>query len=232
MQQALAATKNIAIFKMRDSFNFFKEGATMRIFMVLLTSAVLLGMGGCASVRAVDASVQSYSTLAAALPESPTYRLELLPSQQAQAVQFAAIEQQAQQALAQRGLHRIEPPAPVHFIVQINAQSYATLAEFWPYAGPSARGWAWGGRIGSGPGHYRGGSGWLFDRPPTLQHRAVSLVMRDPHTQAVVYETSASFEQVWSNDALIFGTLFDAALSDFPHPPQGPRQIRREIPVQ
>lgn len=206
----------------------------MKVFAVLLTSAALLGMGGCASVRAVDADVQSYSTLAAALPESPTYRLELLPSQQAQAVQFATIEQQAQQALAKQGLRRIQPPVPAHFIVQIHAQSYATLPEFWPSAGPRARGWAWGGRIGPGPWPYRGGgtSGWLFDRPPTLQHRAVSLVMRDSHTQAVVYETSASFEEVWSNDALIFGVLFDAALSDFPHPPQGPRQIRREIPVQ
>ena len=51
-----------------------------------LVGALLLT--GCATQRAVQAEVQSYSQLQA-LPAPPTYRLELLPSQQAQAGQTA-----------------------------------------------------------------------------------------------------------------------------------------------
>ncbi|MEZ5718396.1 MAG: hypothetical protein R3E55_07955 [Burkholderiaceae bacterium] len=46
---------------------------------------------------------------------------------------------------------------------------------------------------------------------PTLQRREVSLVLRDSHTQQVVYETSALHEDVWTDDPAIFGVLFDAA---------------------
>ena len=42
----------------------------------------------------------------------------------------------------------------------------------------------------------------------------------------MVYETSALFEDVWTDDPAVFGVLFDAALSGFPQPPQGPRQVR------
>ena len=68
-----------------------------KLSLTVLGCAALLA--GCASVREVQSDVQSFSALTA-LPAPPTYRLELLPSQQAQALQFAAIEAQAQQALA------------------------------------------------------------------------------------------------------------------------------------
>lgn len=207
------------------------NSALLSTTAVMVGILSMVGLTGCASVRAVDARVHSYSTLSG-LPEPATYRLELLPSQQAQAVQFDAIEQQAEHALSKVGLRRIKASAThhqnnAHFIVHINAQAYATLPEFWPY-GLAERGWSWGWGAGMGP--YRG-RGWHLDHPPTLQHRAVSIVMRDAHTQTVVYETAASHEEVWSNDALIFGVLFDAALNGFPQPPSGARQIRREIPV-
>ncbi|QIL43089.1 DUF4136 domain-containing protein [Acidovorax sp. HDW3] len=190
-----------------------------------LVGALLLT--GCATQRAVQAEVQSYSQLQA-LPAPPTYRLELLPSQQAQAGQFAAIEAQAVQALAKVGLQRDE--AQPRLVVQISAQARTTLPENWPY-GPGGGGWGWG--MGWG-WHRHGGLGgaWMLDRPPTLQYRSVGIVMRDAQTQQLVYETSATHEEVWSNDRLIFGTLFDAALTGFPHPPAGARQVRSEIPTQ
>ena len=190
--------------------------------LFLALAAALLA--GCASTRAVDSAVQSYSTLTA-LPTPPTYRLELLPSQKAEAGSFSAIEAQAQESLQKVGLQRDDQTGGL--IVQIGAQARYTSPEYWPY-GPYGRPWAWG----WGHRGWAMGGGWMMDRPPTLQYRAVSIVMRDAQTQKIVYETSASYEEVWSNDALIFGVLFDAALTGFPQPPAGARQIRTEIPAR
>lgn len=71
----------------------------------------------------------------------------------------------------------------------------------------------------------------MMDRPPTLYERSVSILMRDAQTQHIVYETSATHEEVWSNDALIYGVLFDAALSGFPQPPSTARQVRSTMPL-
>lgn len=185
----------------------------------------LLLLTGCATERAVQAQVQSYSQLQA-LPQPPTYRLQLLPSQQAQAGEFAAIEAQAVQALAKVGLQQGD--AQARLVVQISAQARSTLPESWPYG--RWDGWGWG--MGWGWQRRPLGGAWMFDRPPTLQYRSVGIVMRDAQTQQVVYETSAYTEEVWSNDRLIFATLFDAALSGFPQPPAGARQVRSEMPTQ
>ena len=193
----------------------------LHTFFLALTAALL---AGCASTRAVDSAVQSYSTFTA-LPTPFTYRLELLPSQKAEAASFSAIEAQAQESLQKVGLQRDDQTGGL--IVQIGAQARYTSPEYWPY-GPYGRPWAWG----WGHRGWAMGGGWMMDRPPTLQYRAVSIVMRDAQTQKIVYETSASYEEVWSNDALIFGVLFDAALTGFPQPPAGARQIRTEIPAR
>jgi hypothetical protein len=197
----------------------------LRWFNLLILSLAALLMAGCASVRAVDSDVQSYSQLGT-LPVPPTYRLELLPSQQAQAASFAPIEAQAEQSLKKVGLTRDDQGG--RLVVQIGAQARTTLPESWPYYGGYGRPWGWG----MGFGRRGMGMGWMMDGPPTLLYRAVNIVMRDAQTQKIVYETSASHEEVWSNDALIFGVLFDAALTGFPQPPAGARQIRTEIPMR
>lgn len=198
-----------------------------KLSLTVLGCAALLG--GCASVRDVQSDVQSFSALAA-LPAPPTYRLELLPSQQAQAPQFAAIESQAQQALARVGLRRDDSQASL--VVQIGAQARYTR-DAASYYGPYGPRWNWGlgfGR-GAGWGMGMGFGGFMFDTPPLLHYRAVSVVMREQRTQRIVYETSAVHEDVWTNDPAIFGTLFDAALSGFPNPPPGARQIRTPLAV-
>jgi hypothetical protein len=53
--------------------------------------------------------------------------------------------------------------------------------------------------------------------------------MRDIKTQQIVYETSAQRQDVWTDDPAIFGILFDAALTGFPKPPQGQRNVRTVI---
>ncbi|MFT3813626.1 MAG: hypothetical protein QM740_09635 [Acidovorax sp.] len=201
-------------------------------WLAALFLALAALLTGCASVRAVDSDVHSYSTLAA-LPQPATYRLDLLPSQQAHSAVFAPIEVQAMQSLAKVGLTRDDQNG--RLVVQIGAEARNTLPQNWPYYyGPYGRPWGWGGYGGWRGRRFGGGMGmgWMMDTPPTLLYRAVSIVMRDARTQKVVYETAASHEEVWSNDALIFGVLFDAALTGFPQPPTGARQIRTEIPTQ
>jgi hypothetical protein len=65
----------------------------------------------------------------------------------------------------------------------------------------------------------------LREMPPPAPARSERGTAR-LRTQQVVYETSALFEDVWTDDPAVFGVLFDAALSGFPQPPQGPRQVR------
>jgi len=73
------------------------------------------------------------------------------------------------------------------------------------------------------------GGGMMFNEPPLEYYRAVSIVMRDIKTQQIVYETSAQRQDVWTDDPAIFGILFDAALTGFPKPPQGQRNVRTVI---
>ena len=197
------------------------------IGIIALTATALLA--GCSTVREVNSTVQSYSSMGD-LPAPPTYRLETLPSQQGQ-VNFPAIEAQAQQALARVGLVRDDSQA--RLVVQISAVArYARDYASWPYYNSP-----WGPRFGFGMGFGRG-VGWgfggsaMFDGPPLEYYRAVSVVMRDIKTQQIVYETSAQRQDVWTSDPAIFGVLFDAALTGFPKPPSGTRTVRTILDTQ
>ena len=196
-------------------------------YAIALTATALLT--GCASVREVNSTVQSYSTLET-LPTPPAYKLELLPSQKDE-IHFGAIEAQAQQALARVGLVRDDSQA--RLVVQISAVArYARDYASWPYYNSP-----WGPRFGFGMGFGRG-VGWgfggsaMFDGPPLEYYRAVSVVMRDIKTQQIVYETSAQRQDVWTSDPAIFGVLFDAALTGFPKPPSGTRTVRTILDTQ
>lgn len=188
--------------------------------LCLCSAAAVLA--GCSSgPRMVEGQVQSFSTLAA-LPAPATYRIERLPSQQMPS--FEPIAALADQALARAGLRR-DDAAP-RLLVQIGVQADAVprYDPFGPF-GPAP--WGFGGWYGRGWGVH---GAWRFNEPTPLYRRAVSLVVRDATTQAVVYETSAVHEDVWVADPAVYGVLFDAALQGFPQPPQGPRQVRLPLP--
>ena len=188
-----------------------------RWFQMLVLGLAAALAAGCATVREVDSQVQSWSTLNA-LPSPPTYRLEKLPSQQSTDKAFAPIEALAHQALQRAGLQRDD--AAARLVVQMGVRASQALPD-WPHYPPL---WGWGPGWG---GRYPLRAGMLLrEMPPTLQRREASLVLRDAATQQVVYETSALHEDVWTDDPAIFGVLFDAALSGFPQPPGGPRQVR------
>ncbi|RQO82466.1 DUF4136 domain-containing protein [Acidovorax sp. FJL06] len=185
-----------------------------------LAAALLMG---CSTTRMVEGQVQSFSTLAA-VPAPATYRIERLPSQQTPA--FDAIAALAEQSLARAGLQR-DAAAP-RLLVQLGVQAdsvprYDPFRPYGPYGASGPGPWGMGGWYGRGWGVH---SAWRFGEPTPLHRRAVSIVMRDAATQAVVVETSAVHEDVWVSDPAVYGVLFDAALNGFPKPPQGPRQVR------
>ena len=190
-----------------------------------------VALTGCATgPREITASVQSYANMGGVhLPA--TYRMELLPSQTHQQ-SFARIEAAAQDALQRVGLTRDPRPDLARLVVQIGANSSQGYAYH-----PAYDDWFYGPRFGWGLGMGFGGPRWglgmnWMDTPPMVYYRGVQLVIRDTKTQQIVYETSAKYDEVRVDDQLIWRVLFDSALSDFPHPPQGTRQVRSIITPQ
>ena len=190
---------------------------------VLGCAAVL---AGCASgPRQISSNVQSYASMEGVhLPA--TYRMELLPSQSQQA-SFAKIEAAAQKALQRVGLTRDPRPDLARLVVQVGATANQGRAYH-----PAYDDWFYGPRFGFGMGFGgpRMGIGmhWM-DTPPLVYYRGVKLVLRDQQSQKIVYETSAAYDEVWMDDNVIWDILFDAALSDFPHPSQGSRTVRTTL---
>jgi hypothetical protein len=174
---------------------------------------------GCSTLRAVDADVQSFSSLSA-LPPQAAFRFERLPSQQATPQRVAELEAMAERVLVKAGLRRDD--AGALYAVQIGARVGREDRVDWPDA------WWYGGFPGQrysrlGPWS----STWLHTTP--WFQREVSLLMRDLRSAQVVYETHASQEGSWSDNRRILPALFDAALSDFPAAPAGVRKITIEL---
>ena len=187
--------------------------------------AAALALTGCATGTAtITSQVQSYSSMQGiALPA--TYRMEILPSQ-AQQESFSQIEYAAQAALERVGLHRDVRPDLARLVVQVGASATEARAQH-----PSFDPYYYGPRFGWGLGYGGGwqgqwGMNWMMaDVPPLVQVRAVKLVLRDAQSQRIVYETSAQYDEVRVDEARIWQVLFDAALTGFPFPPAGPRQV-------
>jgi hypothetical protein len=190
----------------------------------LVGAAVLAvaALSGCATGYLLDNSVQSFSSLPA-LPASPTYRFDRLLSQQAP--QQAQLETFADAALFRAGLRR-DDAAP-RYAVQLTARVQRVLS---PWADPWDSGWGpWGGGgfSGVGLGFGFGGPFPRMDQP--WFHREVGVVMRELPGNRVVYETHASNDGPWGDNASVLPAMFDAALQGFPNPPPGVRRVDIQV---
>jgi predicted small secreted protein len=198
----------------------------------LLCIAALLT--GCATTRVVDSDVQAFSTIQK-VGEPATFRFERLPSQQAHPQDQAALEAIAKASLARVGLTVDE--ANARFSVQVDANVQRVVRrDLWndPWHNPWGGSWGhpWGPPGWHGPHRYFGSPFWgpttAFPEPDLFMHE-VHIVMRDLGTQQIVFESRATHESLAPGDAATLGAMFDAALKDFPLPPQGPRRLRIEI---
>lgn len=193
--------------------------------MARLAAALLAGvvLAGCAGLRAVDADVESHT----AWPSGRTpgsYRFERLPSQAAQPQEQDRVEQGAAYALATVGFRMAGPAEAADVLVQAAAR-FRSVNRGW--SDPFFR----------GDLYYLGGHGWYFSPgvwwmlEPSYYEREVSLLIRDPRTQQVLYETRARQDGPWQGDIDFHGALFLAALRDFPGPALNPRRVRVEVPL-
>lgn len=179
-------------------------------------------LSGCASTRLIDSQVSSFAPHT--VPAGSHYRFERLPSQQADAVAQQQLEDLTEEALAQVGLMRDDSHGSYSVQVSVSQRVQATPP------GRPLLGWHLGWHLGHGSvalGHAP-----LFPGldQTTSYWREVTLIVREHHTQVVVYETRASHEGPWSDSGAVLPAMLQAALQGFPTPPAGPRSVHIEIP--
>jgi hypothetical protein len=178
-------------------------------------------LAGCATGYLLDNNVQSFSGLGA-MPASPTYRFERLPSQQASPGQ-SQLEAIADPALFKAGFRR-DDAAP-RYSVQVTARVQPVLS---PWADPWDGWGGWGmGFRGRGVGLGFGGPFPRMERP--WYYREVGVIVRELPAGRVAYETHAMNDGPWAGDASILPAMFEAALQGFPTPPPGPRRVDIQV---
>lgn len=227
----------------------------LRRARLLAAATALVALSGCASVYLVDNQVQSFARwadqagkpgTAVTIPQAPQiYRFERLPSQREGRVATGQdeLEKLTELALAKVGWTPAAPGTSSPWLVQVDAGTLRLPRAPWesPYD-PFWGGGYWGG-FGPGFGYAmpgrdyvvtgRGQVIWMpvYPRIETPYYkREVTLVIRHAATGKVVYETRAAHDGRWNSSNGLWSAMLDAALRDFPAPPEGVRQVNIEVP--
>lgn len=179
-------------------------------------------LSGCASTYVLDNNVQAFSNLTS-LPAQSTYRFERLPSQQSPSQ--TQLEAMADAALFKAGLRRDDSNA--HYSVQVSG---SLVPELSPWADP----WrGWGGWGGWGVGFHHHGFGFGASGPwgmePPWYHREVTVIVRELPSNRVAFESHASNDGPWRDNAEVFPAMFEAALHGFPNPPPGLHRVDVQV---
>jgi hypothetical protein len=203
----------------------------MRVLFPLLLAATL-GLGGCASMRAVDSDVTSFSQWPAGRKPA-TYVFERLPSQQARPEQQRWLEDAARPAVEAAGFMPAADGRAADVTVQIGARVTASESSlfhdplWWrggfyrPY--PFGRGRYFGGAWGP-----RWGPGWGPYRDDYRYQREVALLIRDRASGQALYEGFAVNDGFTPMLETTVPAMFRAALQDFPNGSSTPRRVRVE----
>lgn len=196
---------------------------------------IAIWLTGCATTRLIDSDVRSVSTFKSAPVAGYKFERTLLQLAPDQIQNQQALEAMAEAALAKVGVKRDEAHPGYSVLVTAKVRREWRVGNADPLGlgniqigvgigvGAMRSRGGWGGNIGIG--------GMGFPRRDVLfYNREVSLTMRDLSTHQVVYETSALNEGLWADDNNILPILFEAAVSGFPTPPNGPRRVNIELP--
>ena len=187
---------------------------------------LVLALTGCSGMRIIDSDVRAYTT-AQPVSVPATYRFELLPSQQAQPTQRFGLQDLVQAELDKVGMRRddVAPQYSVRFDLRVQRDARSPwsepgyAAQFFPaYPVVTPHGVIY---------HYRAP---LFVMEMPWYRREVSLLMRRLSDGALVFESNARSDGYWADDEAVLPAMFEAALRDFPNPPQGVRRVNIEIP--
>lgn len=194
-----------------------------------------LTLTGCAGLQRVDNTVQSFARwdqpgAAVAAPAAPQlYRFERLPSQRDGAASEGQdrLEAMGRSLLASRGWTPAATEAQARWTVQITASTVRAARDPWYEAWG---GWQLRGHIVAGNGHFFFSPMFAFPIDPPGYQRQVALLIRDASNARVVYETRADHESRWNSTPALWQAMLEAALRDFPAPPNGPRQVGIDLP--
>ncbi|QHE84203.1 hypothetical protein [Hydrogenophaga sp. BPS33] len=227
---------------------------SIRTLQRLGLAAAVLVLSGCASVYLVDNQVQSFARWAdqpgvkpgtpVTVPQAPQiYRFDRLPSQKEGRVSTGQdeLENLTAQALAKVGWTLAAAGTASPWTVQVDANTLRLPRAPWddPWGG------YWGGYWGPGFGYGLPGRDyvvtgqgqviWMPMYPRMMMEspyyqRELSLVIRHASSGKVVYETRAAHDGRWNSTPGLWSAMLDAALRDFPAPPEGVRQVNVEVP--
>jgi len=227
----------------------------LRHFRLFVAATAVFALSACATVYLVDNQVQSFARwadqagkpgTAVTIPQAPQiYRFERLPSQREGSIATGQdeLEKLTEAAMARVGWTHAAQGTSSPWLVQVDAGTLRLPRAPWesPYDAYWGGGY-WGG-FGPGFGYAmpgrdyvvtgRGQIIWMpvYPRIETPYYkREVTLVIRHAASGKVVYETRSAHDGRWNSSNGLWSAMLDAALRDFPAPPEGPRQVNIEVP--
>lgn len=190
-----------------------------RCLLRTLALIATVGVAACSMPRMIDSTVSTYPGFSPAVRDVG-FAFARLPSQQAYASQQDLLEAMARTALAEAGLH-FEAMGTPRYRAEVALQidpiknPYARHQRFTELPGP--------GPFGHAPV-------FIPEMEPSWWRHSVHLVLREHGTGEVAYDTRATFDGPWRDSERLVPVLLQAALRDYPHPPQPERTVVIELP--
>lgn len=189
-----------------------------RLVLTALAAASVVAITGCAGPYTVSADVSSYGSWPADRKPG-TYAFDRLPSQQQSeeaAKRQTMLEDAARGALEKAGFKPAADTKSADILVTLGAR--VTAYDPVPWDDPLW--WRWRGRLFSPRyGYAPGWSGWGWRQDPFFDRRydrAVAVLLRDRASGEALYESHASNEGMTMGSEAVIGSLFDAAMAEFP----------------
>jgi hypothetical protein len=189
-----------------------------RLILTALAAASVVALSGCAGPYTVSADVSNYGAWPADR-KAGSYAFDRLPSQQQSeeaARRQGALEDAARSALERAGFTPAADPKSADVLVTLGAR----VTAFDPVPWDDPLWWRWRGRLFSPRyGYAAGWGGWGWRQDPFFDRRydrAVAVLLRDRASGEALYEAHASNEGLTSGSDSLIGSLFDAALAEFP----------------
>ena len=197
----------------------------------LLSVAVLVVLGGCATLRDLSSDVSSFSRWPSERRPA-SYAFERLPSQQAQPEQQHQLEEAARPAIEAAGFTPAADAGRADVTVTLGAR--ITPVDRLPFNdpfwwGPAFRQpFAYGprSRLFWGPGWY---TGWGPRWSDYGYQREVVLLIRDRESGQPLYEARASSDGYVPMAATALPAMFRAAMQDFPGGAPDPHPVTIEL---
>ena len=197
-----------------------------RRFAVLLLTASLATIAGCAGFNTVQADLATFGEWPAGRAPG-SYAFDRLPSQQAAPDQITPLEDALRPALERAGFRAAEPGARPEVLVQVGVRTTRESSSL--YNDPI---W-WRGGFGIHGRPWIGATWvinplWLEDR--YRYQREAAVLLRDAATGRPLYEARVANEgSTMGSDSLIHG-LLQATLADFPRVDPQPRTVTVTLP--